>query len=97
MSINVTTKYTKGGVATGASTVVVPQDGSRVGLTITNIDTTDTVFLAFGETAVVNEGTALLPSSSLTLDGTLLVTFAVHAVAGAGTPRVSWSAFSQRT
>lgn len=95
MSINVTTKYTKGGATAGASAVVVPEDGSRIGLTITNIDTTNTVFLAFGETAVADQGTALLPGASLTLDGTLLVTFAIHAVAGAGSPKVSWSAFSQ--
>jgi hypothetical protein len=92
----VPTKYYKGGGATSTtSAVVVPEDFSRVGLTITNIDDTNTVFLAFGEDAVDEEGTPLLPGVSLTLDGTLFMPFTIHAVASAGTPIVCWSALSQ--
>lgn len=94
---NFITFYYKGGGATSTTSAeIVEADNSRVGLTITNLDTTDTVFLAFGETAVNGEGTALLPGASLTLDNTLTVGFAINAVASAGTPSVSWSAFSQR-
>lgn len=94
---NFVTFYSKGGGNTSTTSAeVVPADNSRVGLTITNLDTTDTVFLAFGEDAVNGEGTALLPGSSLTLDNTLIVGFVINAVSSANTPAVSWSAFSQR-
>lgn len=94
----VPTSYYKGGGATSTSSaLVVVEDFSRVGLTITNTDTTNTVYLAFGEDAVVGEGTPLLPGVSLTLDGTLFMPFSIHAIASAGTPAVSWSALSQRS
>lgn len=64
---------------TGTSSQILPANQNRNFLAISNLDTVDTVFLAFGTDAELGKGIALGPSGSLLLD-TIVSRQSVHAI-----------------
>lgn len=66
-----------------ASEALVAANSSRRYLSIVNLDGADTVFLAFGDTALANKGVTLLPNTAYEMSAAAgnLTTAAVNAIA----------------
>jgi len=69
---------------TDASTAIVALNTKRQYLTIYNADAANTVWLAFGVTAVAGKGTPLLAGVLYEIDTTNLTTVAISGICGTG-------------
>ena len=78
--------------ATNTNSVLVAANTSRLGLIITNTQNTD-VFLAFGQTAIVDTGIFLRRDGFITLNSTFNTTEALNGITSAGSALLIYQEF----
>lgn len=75
-----------------ATSEVLPANGGRVGLALTNTDASIVMSVSFGEDAVATEGIVLGGGDTVVLDN-VVPTQAVNAIAASGTPVLAYTEF----
>lgn len=92
---NLSTTSTNGATTVGSSTTaVLTADAGRKGLILVN-DSDEAIYLAFGASAVANEGVRLNASGgALVLDNSLMTTQAINAICASGSKVLTYVAFN---
>lgn len=78
--------------AGNTTTVVVAADTGRIGIILSN-DSNETLYLAFGSAAVLNQGVPLSPGVALVLDNALLTTQAINVISTSGSKNLAFTEF----
>ena len=90
------TTSTNSAVTVGSSTTaVLTANAGRLGIILVN-DSNEVIYLAFGDSAVANQGVRLNASGgSLVLDNSLMSTQAINAICASGSKVLTYVTFNQ--